>query len=148
MCLTKPHEIFLFFKCQKCDPPKNSALAVYSMLVMFPKDVYYFQRHQRHWIREMIWRVFGTGFLFITHKLILALFHWLLNVTWWQLTEQWSRNSPRLRPSLSSDCFCGREVIELRIFNFSVLLFYMEGNQTRFVKSMIVTLRNCSQVLF
>ena len=76
----------------------------------------------------------------ITHPLIFARFYLLFYMTWCKTTGQLSRNNPRLRRYLSSDCFRGKETkpaekSQLKCFIFSSLLFYMEERQTRFVES-------------
>ena len=74
-------------------------------------------------------------YIFVTHPLIFEWFYWLPYVTWYKFSGQLSRNNPRPSRYLSSDFSVEEKHGQQKNFNFSFVLFSMEGNQTSVMES-------------
>ena len=93
------------------------------------------ERHAALVYRVLLWYWISMLWSIITHPLIFEWFYWLLYVTWYKFSGQLSRNNPRPSRYLSSDCSVEEKHSQHKNFNFSFVLFSMEGNQTSVIKS-------------
>ena len=84
---------------------------------------------------QLIFSLNEGYFLFIPHPLILVRIYWLLCVTWQKLTGQISRNTSTCLDTCPPIVSVEEKHSKHKNSNFSFVLFYIGGDQTRLAKS-------------